>query len=101
MELDCRVLKGSGAKDLQNMVQGDSVSMGTTFSAAVWVELLRNAPEDLIMSEAGKRSRARAASRPKVMRKCGECGEEFGTRDFREHMKTCNRRIVTAKITAT
>lgn len=101
MELDCQVLKGSGAKDTQDMVQGDNVTMGITFSTGVWVELLRNAPEDLFMSEAGRRSRARATPRPKVMRTCGECGEEFGTRDFRKHMTTCKRRTVATKITAT
>lgn len=66
-----------------------SVIITIEISVTEWVALLRQAPENELMSEAARRSRARAANRPKVLRPCGMCGTTFGSRDLRKHLTEC------------
>jgi len=58
-------------------------------TVAEWEELLKQAPEADLMSEAARRSRARARNKPKVMRPCGMCGEMFGAKELRYHLPRC------------
>ena len=56
-------------------------------------EWLKTVPHDLLLSELGRRrSRARqnlAGGRPKILRPCPKCGQEFGARDLAHHIPYC------------
>jgi hypothetical protein len=60
-------------------------------AVAEWEQLLKSAPEGVLMSEAARRSRARARNKPKTLRPCGMCGEEFGARELRDHLPKCTK----------
>ena len=34
----------------------------------------------------------RRGGRPKVMRECRYCGQQFGTRELREHLPVCGKK---------
>jgi hypothetical protein len=60
-----------------------------------WADLLRLAPADALMAEAGRRNADKRSSfghRPLVMRPCPFCGLELGARQMREHRPHCPRK---------
>jgi hypothetical protein len=46
-------------------------------------------PDEVIIAEAGRRRRAMAANRPKVMHPCKHCGKLFGAAEVRKHWPVC------------
>jgi hypothetical protein len=49
-------------------------------------------PDEVVFFEASRRRslmRKTFGARPKVLRPCPKCGEEFGARELREHLTEC------------
>jgi hypothetical protein len=61
---------------------------------------LLKAPEDCTLkelrpyaSEYARRLRLGKSSRPKILRPCHKCGVDYGARDLRAHIPTCQKTI--------
>lgn len=52
---------------------------------------LSKVPDALILAEAGRRRRAMASTRPKVLHECQHCGKMFGAAEVRKHRPVCPR----------
>ena len=51
-------------------------------------------PDEAILSEAGRRQRKKARTRPKVMHPCKHCGKLFGAKEVREHWPVCPKKPI-------
>ena len=61
---------------------------------------LTHVPDAVIIAEAGKRRRAMASDRPKVMHPCKHCGKLFGAQEVRAHWPVCPKNRKNSKSAA-